>query len=917
MSRIRRCCTRTATGGATCVRHGSHAAAQRRRSSAPPWPPLLLLVLVACLWPVSAAHAQTVSGVACSPTVIAGGSGASATCTVTLGAAAPTGGTVVALTSSLIELAASQPTVTVPAGATSATFTVATNPRYRPYSQLAFTAAIAASANGTTGRASLTVTAQTPPADFSSGSQAGANTQWSGLMCGGIAPIGGSPDVLYDCSPASATAFGTCTFRQECSLGCRRVPPNGGVFNDFCATSAPNPVELTRNLVVGGDRVPATMRAEAPAGNAPARDTAVPRVIDPNANSTSFPQNQVLFPIGATTVGFDVATSRVPATQFVEVGGYWFNDAIPPFLITNARGGHAWLVMLPTDPPPATAIPTLGNFTITGNNPVTGGQQTIGQIDLSGVSRAGGPTFTITSTHPDIVPTMTVNAPVSSSLFGFQAFINTNPPSIDTDVTLTATDGRYTFTGILRVLAPPPPAVLSSVSVTPSSVVGGNPSTGTVSLSAPQGGATVVTLSTPAPASVATMPATVTVPAGATSASFVISTSPVASTFNMNIFADLAGSPGRQALLVITANASPGVSAVSVSPGTVQGGASSTGLVALTTAAPAGGALVSLTSSNAAASVAANVTVPAGATSATFPIATTAVTASTVATVTAVFNNTSRSADLTITAPAGAGAGAPGFLNPAANAADSGGDGNGFEVNPVNAHLADGAVAADIDSGTGTGTTCTSSGKDRHRFYDYGIAVPAGSSITGIEVRLDARADDTAGAPKMCVQLSWDGGITWTAAKATATLGTAVGTFVLGGPADTWGRTWTAADVANANFRVRVINVSSSTARDFFLDWIGVRVGTGTPPPAAADTVTIQRVEYDSAHQDLRIDATSTSANATLDVFVTSTNALIGTLTNTGGGSYSRTFSGMTTNPQNVTIRSSLGGSASRTVTAK
>ncbi|NUR54009.1 MAG: hypothetical protein HOQ29_06160, partial [Acidobacteria bacterium] len=223
----------------------------------------------------------------------------------------------------------------------------------------------------------------------------------------------------------------------------------------------------------------------------------------------------------------------------------------------------------------------------------------------------------------------------------------------------------------------------------------------------------------------------------------------------------------------------------------------------------------------------------------------------------------------------------------------------------------------DIDSGTGTGTTCTSSGKDRHRFYDYGIAVPAGSSITGIEVRLDARADDTAGAPKMCVQLSWDGGITWTAAKATATLGTAVGTFVLGGPADTWGRTWTAADVANANFRVRVINVSSSTARDFFLDWIGVRVGTGTPPPAAADTVTIQRVEYDSAHQDLRIDATSTSANATLDVFVTSTNALIGTLTNTGGGSYSRTFSGMTTNPQNVTIRSSLGGSASRTVTAK
>src|SRR5439155_9995714 len=60
------------------------------------------------------------------------------------------------------------------------------------------------------------------------------------------------------------------------------------------------------------------------------------------------------------------------------------------------------------------------------------------------------------------------------------------------------------------------------------------------------------------------------------------------------------------------------LSAVSVSPPSVVGPASSTGTVTLTAAAPAGGTLVTLASSNAAATVPASVTVAAGATSATF-----------------------------------------------------------------------------------------------------------------------------------------------------------------------------------------------------------------------------------------------------------------------------------------------------------
>jgi hypothetical protein len=601
----------------------------------------------------ASAHAQSVSSLACSPSVIAGGSGGSTTCTVTLGGAAPAGGTAVGVTSSLVELAASAPRVVVPAGQTQAGFVVGTNPNYRPYRGLGFSVTISASVSGTTRTASIAVTAQSRPPDFNSGSQAGANTQWDGLMCGGIAPIGGRPDILYSCSPAGSSGFGTCTFAQECAAGCRRVPPDGRTFRDTCATSGPNPVAISRKLVVGGDRVPASIVSVAPAGSGPAQEQGVPRVIDPNFNSTSFPHNGIGFPDGATSVPFEVATSFVPAIQFVDVGGFWFNDAIPPFLITNGRGGHEWLVVLPPDPAPSVAIPTLGDFTITGSNPVTGGQRTIGQADLSGLSRAGGPRITVTSSHPAIVPSVTVDAPQSQQLFGFQIFLQTQPPAADTDVTLTASDGRYSFSRVLRVLKAPPPPVLADVTVDPTSVVGGNPSTGTVFLSAPQSGATTVSLSTPAPATVATMPSSITIPAGETSGTFQIATRPVDSTFNMNVFADLPGNPGQQALLLINPGKAPAatLSSLSISPGSVTGGTASTGTVTLTSAAPGGGAAVSLSDNSSAASVPASVTVAAGATSASFTIATTTVSASTTASISAAYGGVARTGTLTVNAP--------------------------------------------------------------------------------------------------------------------------------------------------------------------------------------------------------------------------------------------------------------------------
>lgn len=215
-----------------------------------------------------------------------------------------------------------------------------------------------------------------------------------------------------------------------------------------------------------------------------------------------------------------------------------------------------------------------------------------------------------------------------------------------------------------------------------------------------------------------------------------------------------------------------------------------------------------------------------------------------------------------------------GFLNPTAQAADSGGDGNGFATNPTNAYTSNNVYAVDSNSGNGTGTSCTGSDKDKHRYYNYNVSIPGWvSSITGIEVRLDARVDSTTGSPQMCVQLSWDGGTTWTSAKSTAGLTTSEATYTLGGTGDTWGRTWTTANFTNANFRVRITNVASNTSRDFSLDWAAVKVyysglvptATITPTPTNTPTPTIVPTTVPGANDQAPFNYGATTVTVHLD----------------------------------------------------
>ena len=190
-----------------------------------------------------------------------------------------------------------------------------------------------------------------------------------------------------------------------------------------------------------------------------------------------------------------------------------------------------------------------------------------------------------------------------------------------------------------------------------------------------------------------------------------------------------------------------------------------------------------------------------------------------------------------------------GWINPQVNAAASGGDGNGFQTNPANAYDDDSAFAVDTNSGTNTSTSCANAGKDRHVFYAYDLSsVPSGSTVLGIEARLDMKVDATSGAPKSCIELSWDGGTSWTTPKISSTFTTTEASYILGGASDDWGRAWSTTELSN--LRVRITNVASSTARDFSLDWIPVRVSyilptvtatytpTNTPTPTSTPTFT-------------------------------------------------------------------------------
>jgi glucose/arabinose dehydrogenase len=111
-------------------------------------------------------------------------------------------------------------------------------------------------------------------------------------------------------------------------------------------------------------------------------------------------------------------------------------------------------------------------------------------------------------------------------------------------------------------------------------------------------------------------------------------------------------------------------------------------------------------------------------------------------------------------------------------------------------------------------------------FQNFDLALPLSTTtVAGLEVLLNLKTASVATAPQITVELSWDGGISWTAAQSPPAPTTTEQLFIVGTATDLWGRTgWTASELINTNFRVRITTVSTSPTRDFLLDVAGVRV---------------------------------------------------------------------------------------------
>jgi hypothetical protein len=159
-----------------------------------------------------------------------------------------------------------------------------------------------------------------------------------------------------------------------------------------------------------------------------------------------------------------------------------------------------------------------------------------------------------------------------------------------------------------------------------------------------------------------------------------------------------------------------------------------------------------------------------------------------------------------------------------ASAQGAGGDGNGYETNRANLlGSPDAVVASDGSSGSASSTSCTSTARDSEVTSGHAFGT-LGSSILGIQVQLRGRVNVANKGPRFCVQLSWDGGTSWTTGKTTSNLTTSLANYPLGSTTDTWGHAWTALQLSSANFRVRVIDLANATSKTFFLDSVGVAV---------------------------------------------------------------------------------------------
>jgi len=194
--------------------------------------------------------------------------------------------------------------------------------------------------------------------------------------------------------------------------------------------------------------------------------------------------------------------------------------------------------------------------------------------------------------------------------------------------------GAATRSGVCVTGDPAPPAI-NGFPLSSDSLVGGQSGTGTITLNAPAG-SNGIAVSLSSSNTTVQVPSSVIIPSGKTSAVFTFTAGTVTTTASAELTASYSGVWASADIAVSPYNPLL-IGSFSVVPTLLFSAETGTGTVQLTGVAPAGGILISLSSSSSVVTLPSTVTVPQGSTSVTFNVTAGTVTTSTQVQLTATY----------------------------------------------------------------------------------------------------------------------------------------------------------------------------------------------------------------------------------------------------------------------------------------
>ncbi|RYG43459.1 hypothetical protein EON79_16935, partial [bacterium] len=425
--------------------------------------------------------------------------GDSATGTVKLAQAAPAGGAVVGLVSDDPRVQVPE-TVTVPEGATSATFPVFTsafigNPR---------TAIVQTSYNGTkTVSAYLKVKGNPSTATFNIASTVGGSTTKPVMTLSVKTPLANDTVFSLEYDPAlsgpgtvtvpagslNATVPVTTNPLYTGSTAGVNVLHEGLLVSTGTITVAPFRASVTfeTSSVQSGETTVATIYLNASARNAV--------VVNLSSDNPAVPvPATVTVKATGRAVTFSIPTRAVATTQYTKVTAT---------INGNAYSGNLKL------------IPTPGVRSVTLASSMYGNGRSTGTVRLTQAAKTGGTVVSLSSSDPTLTVPTTVTVPEGQYAVTFVA------TSSDVSAVASATVTASNALGSVSAQTTVSPLTLASFTVTPTTVAAGGTTVFKVSLNAVVAVDTTVSLAS-GDGALVPLPATITIPAGTRTVTFPV-----------------------------------------------------------------------------------------------------------------------------------------------------------------------------------------------------------------------------------------------------------------------------------------------------------------------------------------------------------------------------------------------------------